>query len=114
APLSDVACDLNFDDEAALVLRTAHVARPIERQWVVRRLCPFLQQGLGRLSRRAHCLGDRIAHRSLHERARGRETALDVARADDGFVEARRESGASAAAGLLLAASKARALGQAE
>src|SRR5207249_11699183 len=52
--------------------------------------------------------------RSLHERGRGRESALDVARAHDGFVEARRESRATAATRLLLAPSKSRTFRKAE
>src|SRR5438045_7814185 len=45
----------------------------------------------------------------MHQVLCGRESALDVARADHRFVKARREPSAAAAAGLLFAASKARA-----
>src|SRR5438046_9602884 len=80
----------------------------------MRGLRPFLQQCLRGLARRAHRSRDDIAHRPMHQILRSRESALDVARADYRIVEARHEPSATAAAGLLFAASKARAFREAQ
>src|SRR5207247_3289200 len=112
--LRDVARDLDLDDEPAPVLRTAHFERAVHGQGAMRALRPFLQQGLRGFARRGERRGDGIAHRSLNERRRRIESTLDVARAHDRFVEARGESGPSAAAGLFFAAPQKRLLRETE